>query len=239
MRPSLPKLIIPPASSAHEAQAAIHSTPSDCLIAPPTPDHDLDIRPTLSDLAMHFDSSVERTPPLLQTPITLPLPARIPYSSLLNKYTAIIRICPPSTIGPLECYKAADPRGPIPLYIEFPLDVPTPDEPWTLSDATPWIPIWNYREVYVPFLGIGVIMDFINVSPSGGTMVITLRRLPMDRIYIRVPRSRLPISTAASISDDELLRSRSTHEGAESPQRTPSRLGPFSRLRRMLSFQSL
>ncbi|KAI9058101.1 hypothetical protein FKP32DRAFT_1670361 [Trametes sanguinea] len=237
MRPSLPKLIIPPASSTHEP--ALHSTRSDRLLAPPTPDYELDIRPTLSDLAIHFDMSAERTPPLLHTPVTLPLPAKIPYSSLLNKYADIIRICPPSTIGPLECYKADNPRAPVPLYIEFPLDVPTPDEPWTLSDATPRVPIWNYREVYVPFLGIGVIMDFIDVSSSGGTMVITLRRLPMDRIYIRVPRSRLPISTAASISDDELLRSRSTNEGADSPPQTPSRLGPFTRLKRMLSFQYL
>ncbi|KAL7281807.1 hypothetical protein ACG7TL_005130 [Trametes sanguinea] len=149
--------------------------------------------PTLAELALHFQRSKDYDAPSLWAPLPLPLPRTIPFASLLNAYADIIRVCPPSTIGPIQgpTYENA-PMGHMPLYIHFPQHIPTRSMPWYLSDNTPDMPLRMYGAVWVPFLGDGVIMDFVDISATGGTLVILINNSFADRVYIRAPEHRLP-----------------------------------------------
>ncbi|OSD03120.1 hypothetical protein PYCCODRAFT_1467409 [Trametes coccinea BRFM310] len=195
--------------------------------------------PTLNDLAVHFDSvQYRRRPPLLCAPVLLPLSTKVPYASLLNSYADIMRICPPSTIGPIKGYNSSEPASPIPLYIEFPVSLPTADEPWSLSMDTPRVPLWNNRDVIVPILGEGFISDFIDFSPTGATLVIPLKHTA-GTVYIRVPWSRLPLFLNASLKDTDIFNNRRDILVPVASVTSRTRVGPLSRLRKATSLQSL
>ncbi|KAI9057432.1 hypothetical protein FKP32DRAFT_1607355 [Trametes sanguinea] len=56
------------------------------------------------------------------------------------------------------------------------------------------MPLSMYQAVWVPLLGEGVITDFVDISATGGTLVILIKNLHVDRVYIRAPKHRLPKS---------------------------------------------
>ncbi|KAI9059620.1 hypothetical protein FKP32DRAFT_1605992 [Trametes sanguinea] len=199
--------------------------------------------PTIADLAIHFERTVERVPPTLWAPLTR-LPRHIPYSSLINEFSDTIRVCPPSTIGPIERFNARQ-RYAIPLYIDFPLGIPSREEPWKLSSATPDALLWKGRIVFVPFIGEAIIADFVDVSPVGATLVLTPTDDREDTIFIRVSRDPPPSVRTRKISEFKLKLSRSMSNVYLSPadpvpitDSHTNHSNSVSRLKKMVSFQS-
>ncbi|KAJ8473928.1 hypothetical protein ONZ51_g7553 [Trametes cubensis] len=149
--------------------------------------------PQLLDLEPHFFSYQDRQQiPELFGPFPLPVRSTYPFASLFNTYGGIMRLVPPSTLGPLELPRLGVQHSydcPIALYIDFPTSMPTRSTPWIL-DPVHTLPgsdrrISSGATTIIPLLGKGTVVDIIDITTTTATLVLQPLRCPDHRIYVR------------------------------------------------------
>ena len=156
--------------------------------------------PSLPDLEPHFAAQrhLDRQLPELFGPFLLPVREAYPFASLFNAYGGIMRLIPPSTLGPLEYPRSRFHQSedhPVPVFIEFPTDMPTRNTPWTLDAGHTMVDsrrrLSTGTTVILPLLGKGVIDAVVDATETTGTLVITPLRCPERQVYIRAPAAVL------------------------------------------------
>ncbi|KAI0348748.1 hypothetical protein OH77DRAFT_1594604 [Trametes cingulata] len=126
----------------------------------------------------------------------IPVNRRRPYASLFNSYIHIMRICLPSTLGPIEQGVLHDARNTTPIFIHFPRHLPTRNRPWEISpDYHSAGTFYPGAVVFVPLQGEGTILEIVDLSLDSGTMVISVSASPGDLVYIKAPRIFLKLPT--------------------------------------------
>ncbi|KAH9887373.1 hypothetical protein C8Q73DRAFT_794912 [Cubamyces lactineus] len=159
--------------------------------------------PHLSDLEPHFLAHEhQQQMPELFGPFPLPVRSTYPFASLFNAYGGIMRIVPPSTLGPLEqphIYPRATQRSehPIAIFIYFPTSMPTQHTPWILDPVhtshSSNEPVSIGAAVIVPLLGKGIVVDIIDITRTTAVLVVQPVRCPQQQVYIRAPMTNIAL----------------------------------------------
>ncbi|KAI9063713.1 hypothetical protein FKP32DRAFT_1676221 [Trametes sanguinea] len=136
--------------------------------------------PTLAELRAAFDATVCRKIPTLFAPMLVPLPAQYPMAALLNLYSGLMHIVPPSVIGPVE-------SSGVRLFVHFPTCPPTRETPWVLSDRTGKVQFKLHTPVSLPILGEGKVVAIKEVSIEGWSLLTIQTKGARDTIYVLVP----------------------------------------------------
>ncbi|OSC96179.1 hypothetical protein PYCCODRAFT_1429249 [Trametes coccinea BRFM310] len=135
---------------------------------------------TLGRITAAFDATVCRKIPTLFAPMLVPLPAQYPMAALLNLYSGLMHIVPPSVIGPVE-------SSGVPLFVHFPTCPPTRETPWVLSDRTGKVQFKLHTPVSLPILGEGKAVAIKEVSIEGWSLLTIQTKGARDTIYVLVP----------------------------------------------------
>ncbi|KAI9057847.1 hypothetical protein FKP32DRAFT_1681084 [Trametes sanguinea] len=136
--------------------------------------------PTLAELQIAFNTTICRKIPSLFAPILVPLPPRYPMAAVLNLYSGLMRIVPPTVIGPIESTGVS-------LFIHFPTCPPTPETPWILSDHSGKVHFELNTLVSLPILGVGEVVAIREVSIEGWSLLTIQTKRAKDMIYVLVP----------------------------------------------------
>lgn len=149
--------------------------------------------PTLAELAPCFPpEACEASMPSLYTPFPYPMRESHPFAKLLNTYLGHVRLVPPNVLGPIEHPTTPGDYSKVPLYITFPLHLPSRETPWILSAYSPQTPIDCGTSVFLPFLGEGQVSEVIDLTTTTATIVVIPKASPGDAVHICVPLSRIP-----------------------------------------------
>ncbi|KAI0359111.1 hypothetical protein OH77DRAFT_1420670, partial [Trametes cingulata] len=150
--------------------------------------------PTLAELAPYFQEAAGQPKPRLFAPFPPSVNDDFPFAGFLNAYSTKMRLVPDDTIGPIEHPHSPKDADKVPIYIDFPMHLPTQDTPWIMSELTPAKATLTLDTVvFVPLLGQGRVISIIDLTKTSGTLIISPDAHPTDFVYIVAPRKRLTI----------------------------------------------
>ncbi|KAI0349456.1 hypothetical protein OH77DRAFT_1525647 [Trametes cingulata] len=159
--------------------------------------------PRLAELEPFFVPAQPQQEIELFAPFPLPVSDHFPFAMLLNKYGQSMRLVPPNIVGPIEHPHTRRDWHKVPIYIQFPQHMPTPDTPWIMNTTmTPNKPLAVKTDVFLPIFGQGRIFDIMDLTESVGTLVVSPDVHPADFIYISAPRTRIQLPDPIVVVDE-------------------------------------